>query len=397
MPRNKNKKSGTNPGSAPAAAAGTARPQDDAPPAYASTSTPTAAGDSAPSSTTETGASTPIQATLTPAPTPADPATPSLERPNAVLDISQVDAKTAGIQKEKGEQDDKDDNSAPATTKGPTIDAPFDFPSDSPPSYAASSSSQQQATTRPIAIPQTAPTPSSTFLLAHSPALLARGIAADSWHAFLQTLSAFLSASVSDRALAHAADVGRKVGDHPTGFAKRLTSHVQRVGKGIADDARSGNVIGAAFKIIGGAISIPMHAAVGTAATAVSMPGVAVSAAVSKPQTPRGRAAAYLAVANKDWFSARGLHAELMDSTELSQLISASVTSVAEAAKGSAKQQGPNAEASIQLKALEDYVAELEIQGESIKLELADATLWLVLRHVAPQGEGSGKTAETKA
>jgi hypothetical protein len=172
-------------------------------------------------------------------------------------------------------------------------------------------------------------------------------------------------------------------------------SHVQSVGRDVAGNARSGNVVGAAFKLIGGVISIPIHAAVGTAATAVSLPGIAVSAAVKTPQTPRARAAAYLVVANQDWLAARGLHAELMDSKELSQLVGASVTSVADAVKGSAKKQGPNAEAAIQLKGLEDYIAELQLEGEGVTLELGDATLWLVLRHRSAE-EANGTQASGK-
>lgn len=112
---------------------------------------------------------------------------------------------------------------------------------------------------------------------------------------------------------------------------------------------------------------------------AVSLPGTTVAAAVKKPQTPSERANAYLAVANNDWFGKRGLHAEILNSLELSGLVGASVVSIASASLESNK---GNAGAAAQLASLQQWIAELEIEDQEAALKLANETPWLVVRHV---------------
>ncbi|KAM5347318.1 hypothetical protein ACJ41O_010323 [Fusarium nematophilum] len=262
----------------------------------------------------------------------------------------------------------------PSKQTGPTAESPFNFPSDAPlPSYAeASSSSSKQP---PIAIPQANPTATAPFLNAYAPCLLSYGITQQAWSSFLDTLSAFLTAKVSARAISHAGDVAKKVGETPTYAIKNVVTHAKDVGKEIRTDAKKGDIVSAAVGVIGGAISIPITAAMGIVQSAVTLPGHTVAAAVGKPKTPRQRCTAYLAVANKDWFSKRGLHASLATTDELSQVVGSSITAVLEAGKGKGTKLGG---AEGQLSALEDHIARLEIQAPDV-VDLGAETLWLVV------------------
>ena len=108
----------------------------------------------------------------------------------------------------------------------PTTESPFTFPINAPlPPYSASSSNR-----RPIAVPQAAPIPASPLLSAYPPALLHYGIPKKTWLSFLETISAFLTAKVSRRALNHAADMAKQVGDGPNRLFKNLVSHTKDVG-----------------------------------------------------------------------------------------------------------------------------------------------------------------------
>ncbi|KAJ3549468.1 hypothetical protein NM208_g487 [Fusarium decemcellulare] len=252
----------------------------------------------------------------------------------------------------------------------PTADAPFNFPSDAPlPTYSEASSGKQP----PIVIPQECPTPTAPFLNAYAPALLSHGITQEAWSSFLDTMSAFLTAKVGERAVNHAGDIAKKVGEHPTSFVKNVVSHTKQVGKNIGENAKKGNIIGAAFGVIGGAISIPVGAAFGAVGTVVSLPAHTIAAVTKKPKTPAERAVAYATVANKDWFNKRGLHASLVNTEQLSEVLGVSVKAVLEASNGD-KSGGADG----QLSALKDHIAHLEIQGPGV-VDIAAETTWLVL------------------
>ncbi|KPM37340.1 hypothetical protein AK830_g9235 [Neonectria ditissima] len=252
----------------------------------------------------------------------------------------------------------------------PTAESPFNFPEDaSLPPYSAASSSSGQL---PIAVPQMTPEPAAPLLAAYAPALLSYGIPAATWTSFLETTSAFLAAKVSDRALRHAANVGKDVGEAPMNLVKGVASHAKDVGKNIGNNAKRGNILGAVVGVIGGAISIPVSAAVGTVRTAVQLPFSVVSAAGKKMETPRQRATAYMAVVNKKWFHARGLHASLLDSLELSELVGVSVISQVKL------RNDKDESAEGKLRALEGHIAHLEVQAPAT-LAVGPKTLWLVL------------------
>lgn len=256
--------------------------------------------------------------------------------------------------------------------KGPTITSPFNFPTDVPaPAYSESEKPLQ----RPIAIPQISPDSKAPFLQAYAPSLLAHGIPLETWTSFVDTLSAFLAAKVTDRAVGHAADVAKRFGKAPTSFGKNVASHAKQVGRNISENAKRGNIVGAAFGAIGGAISLPIATAVGAAGAVLSLPGSAVNAATQKPQTPRQRAVVYITVANKDWFVPRNLRAHLLDTQELGQLLGVPSNQILESALA-----GKSADAETQLRSLRTHLSELDLSTPTTSnLRLSDKTLWLVI------------------
>jgi hypothetical protein len=253
----------------------------------------------------------------------------------------------------------------------PTVDDPFNFPSNAElPAYSPAGSSAGQL---PIAIPQASADAASPFVSAYPPSLLGRGVTVQAWHSFLSTTSAFLTAKVSDRALSHAADMAKHIGDGPTRMGKGIAAHAKHVGKHIASNAKRGNIIGAAFGVVGGAVSIPVVSALSAAGTASALPASVVGAVFKKPQTPQQRAEAYAAVANKKWLNDRGLHAQLLTTVQLSQMLG-----LPENALLGMAQQAKSPSAAYQLRVLASHIAPLDVD-ETAQLQLATSTLWLVL------------------
>ncbi|KAH7312672.1 hypothetical protein B0I35DRAFT_437507 [Stachybotrys elegans] len=276
-------------------------------------------------------------------------------------------------------------SSQPKSSSVPTIDSPFDFPTDAPlPPYELTSHPESA---RCIALPQTSPSPTAPFLPAYAPKLLSYGITEESWTSFVKTLTGFLTATVSDRAISHAADVGKQLGGNTTSFFKGLGNHAKDVGSNIATNTKKGNVIGAVSGVIGGLIRLPVHAAVGGAVHVASMPGTAVAALASKPRKPRERAEVYAQAANKKWLSARGLNAVILSSEQLSQQIGAPVLQVAQRGLDSVQSGSQATEA--QLKGLEGYLERLELRETGASLQLGAETLWLVLIPVKSEDDGS--------
>lgn len=272
----------------------------------------------------------------------------------------------------------------------PTAESPFNFPSANPlpPAYtdgaASSSSSSAAQISRPIAIPQSSAQPTSPFLPAYASLLLTHGITQQSFLAFLSTISAFLTAKVSDRALAHTVDMARRMADYPTGAFKGIFKHAKVVGKDIGRNAKRGNIVGAAMGVVGGAVTIPLFATGGIISSVVTLPSQAIAAVSKKPKTPRERAAAYVAVANGKWFQARGLFAVLLDTRELAGVLKV-------APEDLARPVGEDGLAG-QLRDLERYVERLEVEGPAM-LELGRETLWLVLSK-AITDDGAASTPE---
>ncbi|CAJ2501841.1 Uu.00g046940.m01.CDS01 [Anthostomella pinea] len=275
------------------------------------------------------------------------------------------------------------------TTTGPTVEEPFNFPSVSdaalPPystpsgsNIASSSTStpqqQQQQHHRPIAIPQTQPTPTAPFLPAYAPSLLRHGIPATSFRSFLSTLSAFLSSRVSERALQHTADMAQNLGAVPRTVGRETAAHARDVGRNIVTEARRGNLVGAGVSaIVQGGIALPLGFALRTVGAIFSLPG----AVARRPLTPRERADVYVACANRDWFHPRGLHAALMDGRGLAQVVGGGVG--AEELVGRAWVGGQGTGAGDQMAVLERYLAPLEIAMPATPMGLEVGTLWLVM------------------
>ncbi|KAM0217018.1 hypothetical protein ACHAQD_007507 [Fusarium lateritium] len=262
-------------------------------------------------------------------------------------------------------------SSSTSSEKLPSAENPFNFPAESSlPTYSEASTSQRT----PIAIPQESPTPTSPFLKAYAPALLGNGITKEAWAAFLDTISAFMTAKVGERAINHAGDIAKSVGQQPVSYVKHVGDHAKQVGKNIAANAKKGNIFGAAFGVIGGAISIPVGAALGAVGTVVGLPGRTIAAAVRKPKTPAERAVAYVTVANRDWFNKRGLHASLVNTEQLSEVVGVSVKALLEASSEGDKSAGPLGPMS----ALSEHIAHLEVNGPGV-VDIGIESWWLVL------------------
>ncbi|KAH0493902.1 hypothetical protein TgHK011_000545 [Trichoderma gracile] len=265
----------------------------------------------------------------------------------------------------------------------PTVTSPFNFPTDgkgkdasaAPPIYddAGNSSSSSSAPVRPIVFPQIKPDPTSPFLPAYAPVLLSYGITKETWRSFLATISAFLTATVSDRALSHATDMAAHITQAPKNLGKNVAAHAKSIGRNVADNAKRGNLIGAAAGLIGGSISLPISTALGIVGTSLSLPGQAIGAVTKKPRTPQERAATYAAVANDEWLHMRGLHAHLFDSAGLAHYLGLPLESMLSLAW-----ESKESDAASQMRALEPHVAALEVDEGSM-LQLKTQTLWLVL------------------
>ncbi|KAF5022513.1 hypothetical protein F66182_5415 [Fusarium sp. NRRL 66182] len=258
--------------------------------------------------------------------------------------------------------------------KLPTAENPFNFPSDSDsdsalPTYSEASASREP----PIAIPQQSPTQSSPFLNAYAPALLGHGITHQAWTSFLDTISAFMTAKVGDRAINHAGDVANKIGQYPANYVKTVEASVKDVGSTISRRAKNKNYLGAVSAVIGGAITIPLGAVLGAVGTVCSFPIHAIAVVLSRPKTPAERAVAYVAVANHKWLNKRGLHATLVNTDQLSEVVGVSVKALLEAS-ADGKDAGPLGPWS----ALRDCIAPLETEGPGV-VDIGAETWWLVL------------------
>ncbi|GKU10021.1 hypothetical protein FLAG1_11424 [Fusarium langsethiae] len=254
--------------------------------------------------------------------------------------------------------------------KLPTVEHPFDFPETSLPTYSEVSTSKEA----PIAIPQETPSQTSPFLKAYAPALLGHGITQEAWSSFLDTISAFMTAKVGEKAINHAGDVAKTMGQQPVSYVKGVGNHAKSVGKSIAANAKRGNILGAAFGVVGGAISIPVGAAFGAVGTIVGLPGRTIAAAVKKPKTPAERAVAYVSVANHDWLNKRGLHATLVNTEQLSEVVGVSVKALLEASSEGNKSAGPLGPMS----SLSEHIAHLDVKGPGV-VDIGTETWWLTV------------------
>ncbi|KAI1312443.1 hypothetical protein F5Y03DRAFT_237437 [Xylaria venustula] len=275
------------------------------------------------------------------------------------------------------------------------------FPSSSSSSHPSSSSAAAASawTSTPsfIAIPQVAAKATAPFPAAYNrPFLLRRGVTQDAFTSFLATLSAFLTATVSERALTHAQDVGRSLNDVPKRLTQDTIAHAKTVGRRAEARARKGNLIGAGVTAIAGVVTIPVAAALHVAGAALSLPVTVGGGLAKKPLSPRERADAYLAVAQKDWFGQRGLTVSLCTTVELLQRIDPYAGSSSGSGLGLANENEATVRKLVdiahrtwesgpagQLQALQSEfgLAPLEIAtDDKVKfLDIGAGTLWLVL------------------
>jgi hypothetical protein len=236
------------------------------------------------------------------------------------------------------------------TAIGPTAQSPFNFPPTELPPYSPTALNQ-----RPIAIPQRWSDPAAPFLSAYSPSLLNYGIIAQTWYSFLDTVSAFQTARVSQRAISHAGDIAAEIGRVPQRLGKEVMADAKATGRNIATNAKNFNPMGVVGGMIGGTIGLTIGTTFKVIGSIFQLPGKAIAAAAN-PRTPRGRVEMYTAAANRDWFHPRGLHAGLMNTVELTGLIGVSVEeflSVTETQNGSTTEK---------LSALRRWIDDLELQ-----------------------------------
>lgn len=275
----------------------------------------------------------------------------------------------------------------------PTVENPFNFPQaeelpaytpqqqrlDSTTAAAAavggSAAPPEAASTylRPIAIPQAHPNASAAFLDAYPECLLARGVTEETWLSFMKTLSAFLTAKISNKAISHLGDIGKSLGEGPKQFGKDIGSQAKSIGKGIASHAKRGNIFGVATTALVGVVTIPIFAAIGVAGQAVQLPGNTIAAFSKKPRSAAQRAIAYVNIANEKWLHARGLHAHLADTRDLAEMLGMPLEQLLGVARG-----GKQESAVGQLKALEIHLEPLTLK-ENTSLDLLENTVWLVV------------------
>ncbi|KAK7924229.1 hypothetical protein PG985_006283 [Apiospora marii] len=283
-------------------------------------------------------------------------------------------------------------NSGVQGPTGPTPSEPFNFPTGDalPPSYSPPTPPGGQ---RPIAIPQSSPDKAAPFLQAYPPSLLSYGIPQNTWESFVKTTNAFLTAKVGDQAVQHAADMGRKISDLPKRYSKETVAQAKQIRRDVSEQAKKGNYIAASVGAIGGSITLPVGAALRIVGAAVTLPMALMGSIAAKPKTPRERAAAYVAAANGKWFHGRGLDARLLDSAELAEAVGLPPGHLADLAREHRK-----GGAQAQMAALAGWIADVEVgAAESIvTLDWGAKTLWLVVLSGVPVTEEDTETAKGK-
>ncbi|KAF2172685.1 hypothetical protein M409DRAFT_16647 [Zasmidium cellare ATCC 36951] len=230
-------------------------------------------------------------------------------------------------------------------SQGPTTSAPFNFPTADLPTYETAVDFQ-----KPLAIPQSSPTPDAPFVSAYPTDLLTYGIPAESWYAFVDTLSAFVSAKVSQQAIHHASDVAQSIQD----YHKQYVTNVKRSFKSMGKSAKQFNPFG----IVGGALGLTF----GTVGHAVGSVFNAPLSLIQKPKTPRERATVYVAAANKDWFHRRGLHALLLDTSELATVLGTSYHDILGTARGR-----QSSDAVEQMASLRQWIGDVQARVDPVK------------------------------
>jgi hypothetical protein len=227
-----------------------------------------------------------------------------------------------------------------------------------------------------MAIPQLQPKETSPFLAAYPVCLLTFGIPEESWLSFVDTLSAFLNAAVGTQAVQHAVDLATTLGLAHRDWALTQKDAAMDLGR----KAQRGDLFG----VIGGTVGLTLGTAGHLVDSVLKFPG----RLVKRPQSPRDRADAYVAAANKDWLNARGLHARIVDTEVLAEVADATLDDFVKSSK-KAKSVGE------QFSGLSAWIAEMELgdfkdvraKGEKAKLpmvaapalEITKKTLWLTM------------------
>jgi hypothetical protein len=262
---------------------------------------------------------------------------------------------------------------------GPTIDAPFEFVEVEAPGFVISECSDDEPEQpRPIGIPQTEPQATSLFVDGYPQSLRKYGIGEETWASFVDTVSAFLEASVSENAVKHAVDMATRIGKRPAKLASNVFTRTRSIGQEIGQSAKQGHLFGVATGIIKGAVSIPLNLTMSTATAVLGLPISTAIALTRRPPTARERAAAYLAVANEQWLVPQKLFATIADTEELGQWLGVPISSLPIVEE--TDDNGIRTE-EIQYSILQSHVETLESKKRTLR-DIGIGTLWLVVAPV---------------
>lgn len=262
---------------------------------------------------------------------------------------------------------------------GPTIDAPFEFVEVEAPGFVISECSDDEPEQpRPIGIPQTEPSATSPFVVGYPQSLRNYGIREETWTSFVETVSAFLEATVPENAVNHAVDVATRIGKRPKKLASNVFTRTISIGQEIGQSAKQGHLFGVATGIIKGAVSIPLNLTMSTATAVLGLPISTAIALTRRPPTARERVAAYLAVANEQWLIPQKLFATIADTEELGQLLGVPISSLPIVEE--TDDNGTKTE-EIQYSLLESHVEALKSKKNTLR-HIGISTLWLVVTPV---------------
>ncbi|KEY70160.1 hypothetical protein S7711_03386 [Stachybotrys chartarum IBT 7711] len=267
-------------------------------------------------------------------------------------------------------------------SKRPTIDSPFDFGPVRSSSFSVEevSDDDEPAKPLPIAIPQTQPLATAAFVKGFPRSLRNYDIRRSAWLSFVDTVSGFLDASVSQQAINHAMDVATHISKRPQKLATNVATRTAAIGQEIGSSAKQGNLFGVAAGVIKGTVSIPLNVVMSTTTAVLGLPISTAVAVSKKPPTPRERATSYLAVANQEWLMPRRLYAGIVDTKELGDLLEVPVSTLP-VVEEAGDDDGEKTEEK-QFSILQGHVQELKIK-DGPPAQIGDETLWLVVTSIS--------------
>ncbi|KAI9155480.1 Short-chain dehydrogenase/reductase ABA4 [Paramyrothecium foliicola] len=276
---------------------------------------------------------------------------------------------------------------SPQVHNGPTVKEPFNFVTSDAADFTVEECSDDELDDlKLIAIPQTKPLATSPFQSGYPTSLLDHGISKETWSAFVETVSGFLEATVSEQDVSRAMDIATKLTERPKKLATNVVNRTTRIGQEISDSAKRGNIVGVTAGVIKGVVSLPVNLVVSTTSAVLGLPLAAVAPS-KEPPTARQRATAYVAVANEKWLTPRGLFAGITDMKQLGDLLGKPISGLPVVEEEN--DDGTKTEET-QFNVLNENIEDLETSEKS-SAEIGPDTLWrLSVSLDTPSGTDSG-------